>query len=770
MNHSDTSKLPSEDLETERLRLNRRQFMAHAVAFMSLTMVGCRDLIEITSPDGASADGSNSLNSGSSGCRIADSISPDIEARTSFLHPGLLNTAADFERMRQKIDEGAEPWASGWAALTSSYAYSLSQPLRPTEEVTRPGNVASMIIDMQQTYAYALVWKITGDTRYGDKAVEYLDAWSSTMTSLTGNADRFLASGLYGCQWACAGEIMRTYDGWSPEGLARFQGMLSDIFLPMCRQFLREHNGTEWTKITNYWANWDLANMCGMLAIGVFCDDAEAYNEAIEYFTSGRGNGAIDHAVQFVHPGHLGQWQESARDQGHTTLGIALIGCFCEMAWNQGDDLYSHRNNRVLAAAEYVAAMNHRLPSGEFPELPFAPFRNVHGTSGEISGIGRPHGRAFWEVIYNHYVNRLGLSAPWVSRMVERHRPEGISRGGGDQPAFGTLTFSSGSPSGDTPPSGLTARIIDGAVRLDWWGSAFAEHYDVQRSVSTCEGYRTVATLGADETRTYTDNPGDGTWYYRITASTAQETLVSHEVAMVTMPGELIFHLPLDEGSGTHAADATGRTGGATLKGSASWGAGHDGLPCLDLPGADDACVKLPPNLLKDVSDVTIAVWVRVPSTPPRNSWLFSFGHNDVSYFGCRANQRHDTWADSMRCEITKNTSDYTSGIIHSHRFHPQQWLGNPDGTFDSGASKVGQWVHIAMTLKGRLGLLYINGEATNSGEDMPMAPFQLDDTPQNWLGRATNGWDPLFRGRLQDFRIYNRALSATEISHLANG
>jgi hypothetical protein len=36
------------------------------------------------------------------------------------------------------------------------------------------------------------------------------------MTSLTGNADRFLAAGIHGYQWANVGEIMRTYPGWAP--------------------------------------------------------------------------------------------------------------------------------------------------------------------------------------------------------------------------------------------------------------------------------------------------------------------------------------------------------------------------------------------------------------------------------------------------------------------------------------------------------------------------------------------------------------------------
>ena len=39
-------------------------------------------------------------------------------------------------------------------------------------------------------------------------------------------------------------------------------------------------------------------------------------------------------------------------------MGIGLMGAFCEMAWNQGVDLYGYDDNRFLKAAQYVAKYN----------------------------------------------------------------------------------------------------------------------------------------------------------------------------------------------------------------------------------------------------------------------------------------------------------------------------------------------------------------------------------------------------------------------------
>jgi len=233
---------------------------------------------------------------------------------------------------------------------------------------------------------------------------------------------------------------MRTYQGWKPDDFARFQKMMMEVFLPINEDFLRRHNNT---KIDHYWANWDLCNMASMLAIGVLCDQPATYNEAILYFKSGRGNGALRQAVVYVHPGGLGQWQEASRDQGHTTMGIGLMGAICEIAWKQGEDLYGYADHRFLAGCEYVAKYN----LGE--DVPFQVLQNSSfGPQTGVSAKGRGELRPIWELVYNHYVKRQGLAAPWTTRMAEKTRPEGgggdygPNSGGFDQLGYGTLTAS----------------------------------------------------------------------------------------------------------------------------------------------------------------------------------------------------------------------------------------------------------------------------------------------------------------------------------------
>jgi hypothetical protein len=368
-------------------------------------------------------------------------------AAQSFVHPGLLHTEADFARMRTKVNAGAQPWKGSWDLLVANSHSQLGYTPRPVDTVRRGGtnqNYPQLYNDIAAAYQCALRWKISGDNAYADKSIAIMNAWSATLKEITGNADRFLASGIYGYEFANAAEIMRTYSGWAATDFTRFKNMMLNEFYPLCDNFLTNHNGA---CITNYWANWDLCNMAAILAIGVLCDRRDLYDRAINYFKTGAGNGSITHAVWFLHSATLGQWQESGRDQGHCTLGIGLLASFCEMAWNQGDDMYGYDGNRFMKGAEYVAQYNigNTVP---YTTYTWGTGQNCAQMSQTvISDASRGNLRPVWEMVYNHYANRLGLPVPGMASYAATHRPEGgggnygTTSGGYDQLGFGSLTF-----------------------------------------------------------------------------------------------------------------------------------------------------------------------------------------------------------------------------------------------------------------------------------------------------------------------------------------
>ncbi|WP_039936271.1 alginate lyase family protein [Streptomyces himastatinicus] len=360
-------------------------------------------------------------------------------------HPGALHSAGDLHRAKVRVAAGDDPWLAGWKRLTANrHSASTWQP-RPQATVVRGGagqNYPTLYHDVHAAYQNALRWRIGGTKANGDTAVAILNAWSATLKEITGNADRFLAAGLYGYQFANAAELMRGYDGFD---LTRFQTMLKHVFQPLNEDFLTRHNDA---CVTNYWANWDLCNTASLMAIGIVRDDTTAFDRAVTYMKSGEGNGAIRRAIPFVYDEQgLAQWQESGRDQGHTMMGMGQLGAICEMAWNQGVDLYGYDDNRFMKAAQYVAKYN----LGQ--DVPFTTYTWGTGqncaqrSQTVISDAGRGQIRPVWASLRYHYARRRGLSVPFITAMAEKVGVEGgggdygPNSGGFDQLGFGTLLY-----------------------------------------------------------------------------------------------------------------------------------------------------------------------------------------------------------------------------------------------------------------------------------------------------------------------------------------
>jgi ricin-type beta-trefoil lectin protein/alginate lyase/type IX secretion system substrate protein len=362
----------------------------------------------------------------------------------AFVHPGLLHKQTDFDRMKARVNASAQPWLSGYNRLTANSHSSLNYVTGEVDSIFRgydgvhAENYARLFNDAAAAYATAVRWKVSGDNAYANKSIAILNAWSSRLKYIGGTSDKYLAAGIYGYQMANAAEIMRTYSGWASADFTRFQNMMMNLFYPMSHDFLVNHNGS---CISHYWAAWDICNMLSVLSIGVLCDNRTLYNEAVDYFKNGAGNGNITKTVYYVHSDSMAQWQESGRDQGHTILGVGMVGTFCEMAWNQGDDLYSYDNNRFLKGAEYVAKYNLGF------SVPYVTYNNCDNVNQTvISTTGRGEIRPIWELIYNHYVRRKGLPAPNITKFAQQVRAEGgggdygPNSGGFDQLGYGTLT------------------------------------------------------------------------------------------------------------------------------------------------------------------------------------------------------------------------------------------------------------------------------------------------------------------------------------------
>ncbi|MER6956922.1 alginate lyase family protein [Streptomyces sp. NPDC000618] len=383
---------------------------------------------------------------GAAGLAAAVPATPATAA--GYAHPGLLHTGADLARMAAKVKAGAAPYTAGYAKLTANRHAQSGWTANPQATVYRgsgsPQNYTILYNDLHAAYQNGLRFHISGESRYADTAVAILNAWSAKLTSLAGSADRFLAAGLYGYQAANAAELVRDRPDFE---LERFQKLLTTVFSPLSESFLVNHNNAV---VTNYWPNWDLTAMACVLATGIFCDDSAKVEQAVEYFKSGSGLGAVKNAIPVVHDDGLAEWLEAGRDQGHALLGVGLMGTFCEMAWNQGIDLYGYDDSRFLKGAQYVAKWS---LGGDVAYTANTRKKGAIGgwsgseTASDAAAVDPAMTRPIWAMISNHYTKRRGLSAPYLTRIAAKAAPEGgggdygPNSGGFDQLGFGTLAF-----------------------------------------------------------------------------------------------------------------------------------------------------------------------------------------------------------------------------------------------------------------------------------------------------------------------------------------
>lgn len=373
-------------------------------------------------------------------------------------HVGGLHTLEDFARIKEKLESGDAVIAAGWDMLTANGHAQETYTPNPVVKLVRggnsreepdPDNYANAFRDVAAAYQLGLRWKISGDDIYADAAINILNAWASTCERISGDTNTALAGGIYGYQFAVAGELLRDYEGWEAEDFEAYKQWMEDVFYSLNMAFLTSHWGT---CDSHYWANWDLANLASVMAIGILTDKRTIYNYAVDYLQTGNGNGNWYKAFNHVFDGEnagLAQVQESGRDQGHTIMVIGIAGHIAQLAWNQGDDFYGLDDNRFLKACEYVAkynVANLEVPFQEYTRLWAANCAQTEVHT-EVSDHGRGQSRPIWAGPYYHYAKIKGVETVYTELGKNSVYPEGgggnygPNSGGYDQLGFGTLMY-----------------------------------------------------------------------------------------------------------------------------------------------------------------------------------------------------------------------------------------------------------------------------------------------------------------------------------------
>ncbi|MEA5429395.1 cellulose binding domain-containing protein [Arcicella lustrica] len=449
-----------------------------------------------------------------------------LNAQT-FVHPGGVHTMADLDRIKTKVLAQEHPWIDGWNNMIQDAKAQKTYVANPSTTIGGSNGIRQQAArDATAAYYNLLRWHVTGDTTYARCAVNILNAWSNKINAVV-TGELFQLPIMTMVQ---AAEIARTYPGWAQADIDKFKYMCLNYFYPACHNFIGGCGS---------WSSWDLPAAANILYIGIFCDDQAKFNEAVDYYKNGTGGGSILNMV----PSVTGQVVEMGRDQPHAEIGPGCAAEFCQSAYNQGIDLFSYADNRLLAASEYYSKYNLNYP---VVWTEYNDCSNNHFYYLAPFGSSRISGNPQLEIIYNHFAVNKGLNVPYTKALLKLR---GIQPTSGEYSGYNALSFTlDATLSPFTPlsipasPTNLTAKTSISRVELSWNQPAgdVASGYVIQRSTSSGSGFQTIATNNFDIKLFYVDESvtNGTTYYYRVAAINSAGTgSYSSEVSVTPVNG-----------------------------------------------------------------------------------------------------------------------------------------------------------------------------------------------------------------------------------------
>ncbi len=281
-------------------------------------------------------------------------------------------------------------------------------------------------------------------------------------------------------------------------------------------------------------------------------------------------------------------------------------------------------------------------------------------------------------------------------------------------------------------PSGLTATAQQSSVKLEWTANS---DKDILEYVVLRDGY--VLAKGLTET-TFVDNEAepDSTYSYSVYAidkSLNYGTACSAVSASVTDEEGCVAYLPLE----SSLSDQSENANHAATYGDASF-VTRSSSTGLDFSG-DSTYVQLPYTIANHKA-LSVSCWFYYRGG---SEWqrIWDFGNGTDQYMFL--------------------TSNYGSGLRFAIKNGGDEEQVTPGKRLTSN-----KWFHLVVTLDGNTASLYLDGELIGQNTSMTISPADFRPT-LNYIGRSQFAADPLLKGTVHDFQVFNYALSAEEIASI---
>jgi hypothetical protein len=310
--------------------------------------------------------------------------------------------------------------------------------------------------------------------------------------------------------------------------------------------------------------------------------------------------------------------------------------------------------------------------------------------------------------------------------------------------SFEIALSASQSASAPAAPTGLVAIPGNTQVLLNW-NATGATSYNVKRSTVSGGPY---STIGTPAMNTFTDSAlANGTTYYYVVsalneAGEGPDSIQVSATPTASSPTGMVTRLTFDNGT---ASDSSGYGNNGTLRNGALVVDDPERGKVLSLDGVDDYVdLGNPTSLNLSVGgQATITAWAKLAVT---------HNHNTILSKG--------EWKEAYSLVVKGDTSPAN-----------ELWTGNDTSVFSGDPVPLNVWTHVAVVIVGDLTTFYINGQVSGAlnqdrGNPIDNTSVGVSIGREQYSGSLPAGrW--FFNGKLDDVRIYQRALSQSEIQSL---
>lgn len=370
----------------------------------------------------------------------------------TFKHPGISYTQADIDRMRAMVNAGQEPYYSAFldfkeSRYTTYRDYKRPLPVHEGQPVLWENPNLWLGEFGQVAFHNAMMWKLTDDVAYADKAVAVLNRYAPVRSMKPYGTNCLDASNA--TMLIEVAELLRDYEGWKPDDQQGFKDFLVSPGYSTIEDYYAKYSSSDTlsNRVTIYWnifqgdpgrhGNQGLYGLRTLMAMGIYLDNDTIYDRAYrkllslphrqddlsypkgpkvphgskshvndEYFILYDSNQiTVGDEEDYGYDDELkywiwenGQCQEASRDQGHIMDGMCNMVDIARTAWNQGDDVFSAYDGRILQGITYAAKYNYGWYNREKMGNRYWPEEELFEPTVENGGFIRRMARcARWE-------------------------------------------------------------------------------------------------------------------------------------------------------------------------------------------------------------------------------------------------------------------------------------------------------------------------------------------------------------------------------------